>query len=194
MGVNNGSRVAAAGPKVGGGLWTMPLGTALPTDSTTALAVAAKCLGPISEDGVQPSRDTSLEDVPEWDGTTLATLLTSDNRKFSLTLLGVHDPDALKFVFGVANVTVVAAAGAVGTKVSVVDKGGEIADSVIVLEMLYKGIKQRKVIPIASAVVTDENPYIKGGLRGYTLELTAKKDATGSFTYEYNELNDAPGV
>ena len=187
MGINDGSKVAAAKPKVGGGLYWAPLGTALPTDSSTALNAAFKCMGPISEEGVRPSRDTSVEKVKEWDGSTLATLLSEESRAFEVTLYGVHDVDVLKFLFDSVNVVVTAAAGAVGTKLAVTDKGGKPEKGVLVLEMTH-----RKVVPVADPTITDEGAYVKGELRSYTVEVEALKDSAGAFSYEYTELDDAP--
>lgn len=190
MGVNNGSRVAAGRPRVGGGLYRAPLGTPLPTDSTTPLAAAYVPLGPISEDGIQPSRDTSTEKVKEWDGSTLAKLLSDESRTFEALLYGVLDPDVLEFVFGEANVTITPATSTSGTKIAVVDKGGQLDDCVLVFEMVHKGVKQRKILPVCSATCTGEENYVPGGLRGYTLEFEATKDASGAFTYEFDELSD----
>ena len=192
MGINDGSKVAAAKPKVGGGVYWAPLGTALPTDSTTALNAAFKCLGAISDDGVKPSRETNIEKEKEWDGSTLATLLTDESRTFSFTLKSVHDKDVLEFVFSPANVVVTAAAGAVGTKLAVTDKGGKPEKGVLVLEMTHGGVKQRKVVPVADPTITEEGDYVKGALRSYTVEVEALKDGAGAFSYEYTELDDAP--
>lgn len=193
MGLNNGSRVAASRPKVGGGVYWAPLGSTLPTDATTDLDAAFVCLGPVSEDGVQPSRDTSVERVREWDGSTLATLLSDENRAFEFTLLGAHDEDALSFVHGAANVTVTAAVtGATpsNTKLAVTDKGGQLAKGVLVLEMTHAGAKQRKVVPVAQPNVTGENAYVPGGLRGWTVSVEAEKDDSGNFSLEYADLGD----
>ena len=189
MGINNGSRVAAAKPKVGGGLYFAPLGTALPTDATTPLAAAFKALGPISQDGVRPSRDTSVEKVREWDGSTLASLLTDESRTFEVLLYGVHDVDALGFLFSDDNVTVTAASTTSGTKISIADKGGKPGKGALVIEMAHEGVKQRKVVPVADPTVTGEEPYVAGGLRGYTVEVEATKHDSGPSTYECAELN-----
>lgn len=194
MGINNGSRVAAARPKVGGGLYWAPAGTALPTDASTALSAEFICLGPVSEDGIQPSRDTSVEKVKEWDGSTLASLLSEESRTFEALLYGVHDPDVLKYIFGAENVTVTAATAATGTKIAIVDKGGQMQTGVLAFEMTYKGVKQRKLVPVADATCTGEEPYVPGGLRGYTLEFEAGKDASGAFSYEFDELDDKTGA
>ena len=55
--------VTAAKPKVGGAVYSAPLGTTLPTDATTALNVAFKALGYISEDGLKNKNSPSSENV-----------------------------------------------------------------------------------------------------------------------------------
>lgn len=186
MGVNTGTNVAAAKPKVGGGIYFAPLGTALPTDATTALAGTFIALGPVSEDGVQPSRDTNVDKIKEWDGSTLAQLLTDESRSFEIKFYGVFDADVQKFLYGTSNVTVTAAVpGTSGTKLAVLDKGGKPDQCVLVLEMLFGGKTMRKVIPIADCVVTDEEPYQGSALMGYTLTVEALKDTSSVRVYEY---------
>lgn len=45
--------VSTPKPKVGGAIFSAPLGTTLPTDATTALNVAFKGLGYVSEDDIR---------------------------------------------------------------------------------------------------------------------------------------------
>lgn len=190
MGANNSSRVGAAKPKIGGGIWWAPLGTVIPTDSTTALTAAFKCIGPISVAGVRPDRSVSSEKEREWDGSVLADLLTEENRSFEFDVLGVFDQDALNFIYGSAQVTITPATAVAGTRIAIVDKGGQQPPGVLVLEMQHNGIKQRKVVPVGQATVTSERAYIAGGLRGWTARVEATKDEAGAFVYEYDELND----
>ena len=49
---NNVANVVAGKPLAAGGVWIAPLGTALPTDETTALNAAFKSAGYIGEDGL----------------------------------------------------------------------------------------------------------------------------------------------
>lgn len=190
MGTNTGAKVAAAKPKIGGGLYKAPLGTTLPTDASAVLDAAFVSLGPISEDGIKPSRDTKTDKIKEWDGSTLANLLTDESRTFEVLLYGVFDADVQKFINGEDNVTVTPPTSSAGTKIAVTDKGGKPDQCVLVLEMVHGGKKMRKVLPIADPVVTGEEPYAGSGLMGYTVEIEALKDESGSRAYEYSEDTD----
>ena len=184
MGVNTGISVSAGLPMVGGGMSYAVLGSVLPTDASTALAVAYKRLGPISREGVRPAPSTNIEKVPEWDGSTLAALLTEESRSFEVTLYGVYDSDVNAYLFG-ANATVTPATVSAGKKVSVIDKGGKPDDAVIVFDMKHGKGRHRAILPNASAVITAENPWVATGLKAYTLTIEALKDASGNRLYEY---------
>lgn len=184
MGVNTGISVAASKPKVGGGMYYAPLGTTLPTDGTTELSAAFKALGPISEDGVQPSRDTSIEKIKEWDGSTLASLLTDESRSFEVVLYGVYDTDVNAYLFG-GDAVVTPATSSTGKTVAIQDKGGKPENAALVFEMRHGAGTHRVVVPNADAVITSENPWQGSQLKAYTLTVEALKDANGVRVYEY---------
>jgi hypothetical protein len=56
-GGNNDAQIIAPSPKIGGGLYRAPLGTTLPTDTTTSLNVAFISLGYVDDDGVTVNID-----------------------------------------------------------------------------------------------------------------------------------------
>lgn len=186
MGVNTGISVAASLPMLGGGMSFAPLTTALPVDASTPLAAAYKKLGPISREGVRPARTTNTEKIPEWDGSTLVSLVTETGRAFEVTMYGVYDSDVNLYLFG-ANATITPATASAGKKISVLDKGTKPDDAVIVFDMKHsneKG-KHRAIIPVADAVITAENPWTATGLKAYTLTIEAIKDSSGVRVYEY---------
>ena len=173
----------AAGKPFGGGISYAPLGATLPTDATTALDPAFKPLGPVSNDGVTPSRDTSVEKPKEWDGSTLANLLTDESRTFEIQFLGVFEQNLQEFLNRAENVTAGATAG--DPALSVQDKGGKPDQCVLVIDMQYAGKPMRKVVALADTVITGENPYAGTGLMGYTATVEALKDESGVRVYEY---------
>ena len=74
---NNVANVSSAKGVKGGYIFTAPVGTALPTDYTTALPEAWKCLGYISEDGYVETLDTDSEDIKDMNGDLMASPQTS---------------------------------------------------------------------------------------------------------------------
>lgn len=192
MSLPNTKNVAAAKPYAGGGVYyTSVLTTVLPTDATTALNAAFKPFGYIGEDGITPTRDTSVEKVKAFGGDVVAALLADEARSFEFVLLEVFSQDVQEFVHGTANVTVTAAVSGTGTKVAVQDKGGKPAKGIFVFELKHGAKRRRIVVPVGDPTVTGEEPYTDAGLNAYTIEVEAIKDASGVRVYDYM-LNDDP--
>ena len=99
MGVNTGISVAAGMPMVGGGMSRAILGTALPTDTSTALIAAYKRWARSRERACDPPAAPTSRRSPEWDGSTLASLLTDESRSFEVTLYGLYDSDVNEYLF-----------------------------------------------------------------------------------------------
>ena len=185
------TNVAAAKPSALGGVYYGPIGTALPTDASTALAAEYTALGYISEDGIAPSREMSSEQIKAWGGDIVAALVTDDAKSFEFTLLEVFSADVQKFVHGADNVTVTpadpAAIPPTPEKIAILDKAYKPEDCVFVFEMQHDGKKRRVVISNADNSITGEEPYTDGGLSAYTISCIALKDDTGTRVYEYLE-------
>lgn len=182
------TNVAAAKPSALGGVYYAPLGTALPTDATTALAATYVPLGYVSEDGISPSREMSSEQVKAWGGDIVAALVTDDAKSFEFTLLEVFSADVQRFVHGADNVTVTAASPgppATPEKIAILDKAYKPENCVFVFELQHDGKKRRVVISNSDNAITGEEPYTDGGLSAYTISSTALKDSTGVRVYEY---------
>lgn len=190
----NTANVAAMKPNTKGGVTYAPAATALPTDASTDLANTYNRLGYVSEDGIQPSRDTSIEKIKSWEGDVIAALKTDDARSFVVVCVEVFQANLNKFIYGAANTTFTPAAGAVGTKIAINDIAYEIPACVMTFEMIYGGARRRVVVPNASVVVTNENAWVAGDVAGYELTIEALKDASGNRVYDYAVLDDAPGT
>ena|SRR5690348_14157766 len=190
MAAPNTRNVSAAQPKVGGGVYWAPLGTALPTDSTTALVAAYKPLGYVSDAGITPSRDTSIDKPKAWGGDTVAALQTDESLSYEWTLIEVFSDEVRKFVHGTANVTTTAPAAGQGTKLAILDKGGKPANCVLVFDMKYGSKTRRVVLPVSDNVVSGEAPYSDSDLSAFTITSEALKDSSGVRMYEFNQNDD----
>lgn len=183
------ANVAAFKPAVSGGVLFGVTGTSLPTDASTSLTNFTP-LGYISEDGIQPSRDTSIEKVKSWEGDVVAALLTDDSQSFVFKLIEVFQEDVNKFLYGSSNVTYSSATSSANTKISIKDKAFKPLSCVLVFEMVYGAKKARVIVPAADISVTGEDPYVAGGVAAYEVTVEALKDSSGVRAYRYYELDD----
>lgn len=184
--------VGARKPMVGGGVYYVAGTTALPTDATTALdpTIIEGALGYISEEGIQPTRETNVEKVKAWGGDIVAALLNDESASFEFTLLETFRENVAKFVYGAGNVTVTAPTTDAGTKLNILDKGGKPEQGVFVFDMKHGNKRERVVVPVGDPVITGEEPWTDGGLSAYTVEVEAIKDDEGTRIYRYMENDD----
>ena len=178
MGATN---VTAAKPKVGGAIYVAPVGTTLPTDTSTALNAAFKALGYASEDGLTNSYSPETDSIKAWGGDVVLSLMTGREDKFSFTLIESISDEVLKLVYGSTNVT-----GSLAAGLSVSANTKDLEDHAFVVEMVLRGnVAKRIVIPIAKVTEIGEVTYSDGDAVGYAVTITASADASGNTHYEY---------
>ncbi|MCC9746739.1 phage tail protein, partial [Streptococcus agalactiae] len=86
MGANS-SNVTTAKPKIGGAIYTAPLGTELPKDTASELNKAFKSLGYISEDGLSNEDKRESEEIQAWGGDVVESAQKSKADKFTYALI-----------------------------------------------------------------------------------------------------------
>jgi hypothetical protein len=178
---NSVANVTAGKPKTGGAIFTAPIGTTLPTDTTTALDAAFKCLGYVSEDGVVNANSPETENVKAWGGDTVLTTTSERNDTFQFTLLEVLNIEVLKLIYGADNVT-----GTLETGIAIKVNNAEQDDFVMVIDMIMRGgVAKRFVIPNGSVSEVGDITYADGEAVGYETTVTAMPDETGQTHYEY---------
>ncbi len=178
---NTAANVTVGKPKVGGAIYVAPLGTTLPTDSTTALDAAFTCLGYVSEDGVTNSNSPESDNVKAWGGDTVLILQTDRPDSFSLTLLEGLNKDVLETIYGSNNVAVDAQGN-----ITVKATADEMTGHAWVFEMIMKGNRaKRTVIPNGTISELGDIVYKDDEAVGYNVTIQDVPDASGVYHYEY---------
>jgi len=167
-------------PKVGGAIYSAPLGTALPTDATTALDVGFLSLGYISEDGLTNENSPESENIKAWGGDTVLTVQTGKEDSFSYKLIEATNINVLKEVYGDANVT-----GDLDTGITITANSTPLEGHVIVIDMILKNSLKRVVVPAATVSEIGEIMYQDSDAIGYETTIIGVPDETGNTHYEY---------
>lgn len=153
-----------------GELYVAPTGTALPSDTSTALNAAFKGLGYFNEDGVTESFERDTEDITAWQNAArVRTVITSAKATYTGTLIQTN-VDVIETVFGVT----VSQTGAHGTYT--INPGATSGRKAWVLEVIDGDEVKR--ISIAEGEITEigETTYATGEPIGYAITLEAYTD------------------
>jgi hypothetical protein len=180
------NKVTSAKPKIGGAIYSAPLGTTLPTDATTELNTAFKALGYISEDGLVNENTASTENLKAWGGDIVDVVQTEKTDKFTYTLIESLNIDVLKEIYGKDNVE-----GDLETGITIKANTKELEHHSVVIEMILKGgVLKRIVIPNGKVGEVGEIKYTDSEMVGFETTLNAFPDSKANTHYEYIKKNN----
>lgn len=163
----------------GGYIFVAPVGTTLPTDYSTALPSAYKCLGFISEDGYVETVDSDSEDLVDMNGDLMDSPQTSRVESAQLTLAEIKAM-TLKLMYGDENVT--DKAGVITVK----HNGNSNGTWVVVLDLLLKNNRKwRKAVPLFQCSELDDLTLAVGELAARALTAKYLTDGDGNTCYDY---------
>lgn len=181
--LNVGQILAASPVAATGGLYRAPLGTTLPTDTTTAIAAPFNGLGYVDEDGVTLAIDRPNTPAYAWGGLKVAALQQHFNPSLSFKLMQVLDPDNMKAVFSDSNVTVTAATVSSGTITTVAINGLLNVNSTWVVSGFYQSETFRIAVPNARVTSTRDIKFTHKALAMYDCTLEMFPDSSGNSMY-----------
>lgn len=174
---NNAGNVSAGKPKVGGAIFTAPLGTTLPTDAVSPLGDEWENVGYISEDGVTNSNSPESDGIQAWGGDIVYNAQTEKEDNWDFTMIEVTNPVALKVVYGEDNVS-----GDLTTGITVKANAEIQEERAYVIDMVLRGTTLKRVV-IARGQVTEveDIEYTDGDLIGYGTTISAHPDEAIGF-------------
>ena len=178
---NTALNVTAGKPKTTGAIWAAPVGTDLPTDTSTALDAAFACLGYCADSGLVNSTNLESETIKAWGGDTVLSIQTSKDDKYKFTLIEVLNVDVLKFVYGSANVS-----GDLQNGLTITANNGDVEEKAIVIDMILRdNTAKRIVIPDCKISEVGDITYSDSAAVGYETTVDCIPDEDGNTHYEY---------
>lgn len=177
---NDATLVATGKPKTGGAVFYAPVGSNIPTDATTALDAAFKCLGYCSEDGLTNALSISGGSIKAWGGETVHNYEDGFSNNFKFKLIEILNVMVLKAVYGEKNVT-----GDLENGIHVSVTGQPHEDGVWVVDMVMNSYVKRIVVPRAKITAVGEIVYKDNTVAGFDTTISAAPDANGVYHHEY---------
>lgn len=166
---NTSKNVGTGKPSVNGAIWRAPYGTTAPTDATTSLASAFKCLGYISEDGLENENSRDTTDIKAWGGDIVQTTQTEVSDTFKFTCIEGLNAEVLKAVYGDDYVSVDSSTKAITVQANT----AEVEACAWVIDTIVNGAQKRIVIPNGKMTELGTITYKDDEVLGYEITVTA---------------------
>ncbi len=185
MGTEN---VVAGRPKSGTAcIYAAPSGTALPTDSSTALAAAFLSCGYIGDDGVQETESRDSSTIKAWGTDTVKVLQTDYGLTYQFSFIEELNVNVQKLLNGPGNVTATAATAAHGNQLAIQRKSDPLPHNVWVVEIADGNAGKRIALGDAQITAKGDVTYSDSTVVTRQITLTCFPDDTGTYGFEYSD-------
>lgn len=178
--------VVAPKPNIGGGVYVAPLATALPTDSTTALAVAFLSSGYIDTKGVEEDNAGNTSKIHAWGGDLVKVVRSQFDVSYQFNMIEILSANANGIAYGTANVTATAATATVGNLLAVKVKNIVLPRQIFCVDMIDGIASVRVVIPNGQVTTLGKVTYADNGAAMLPVTVTAYPDSFGVNAYKYS--------
>lgn len=182
---NNSQNAIVGKPSVLGGIFVAPLGTALPTNESTALSNAYTSVGYLTDAGLVRGRKVDSETKRAWGGDPLVVLDKGKTRTAKFGFAEYLNAQVQKLVHGEDNVTETAATSTVGRKLVIKDKDVVLPHYVWVVQLFHGSAVGRIIFPDAQLTEFDDITYKDDDIAAYPVTLTQFANANGDYALEY---------
>lgn len=177
---NSAANVSVGKPSITGAIYRAPKGTTLPTDATTALDAAFKCLGYCSDAGLVNSNAATGGSIKAWGGERVYDYISEKPDTFNFNLIECLNEEVLKTVYGDKNVS-----GTLSTGITINATVEDTETCAWVIEMVLNGgVLKRIVIPEAKVTAVADITYSDEAAIGYNTTISAYA-VNGITHYEY---------
>lgn len=179
--------VVAGKPLTTGGILSGPIGTALPTDVTTAITAGIEAVGYISDDGVSETMNRETDKIKAWGGDVVKIVQTEHSVTYEYTMIEYLSKLVNQEVYGEPNVTATAATVSTGNLLAVKVTADQLPHRVRVLEIKDGNARVRIVLPDSQITEVGDVSYQDGAVIAYPVTVEAFPDATGVKAYKYSD-------
>lgn len=184
---NNDNRNINIGKPAGvtGAAFRSPLGTAVPTNETTAKNVLFKNVGYLSDAGVVRAIGETSTSIKAWGGSIVRKVSSDHDVTYQFTMLETLNPEAAKTFYGDSNVTTTAGTGSTSTKTAIVVKANVSQKNAWIFELADSPAIGRIVVPNGEVTARGDVSWVDTATVAYSVTVTAYEDSAGNKAYEY---------
>ena len=189
------ANVYAAAPLITGSLRVAPKGTTMPTDATAALDAAFADLGYIGADGFTEKLDRVTAKKRAFGGRVIKVTQSEFNATLQLVLVESLRAEALKAVYGAANVQITAATSGHGNQVTVHKNGIKLPHLAWVMDTADEELsaKYRSCISDGQVTTTGDVKVVHTDTIEYPITIECFEDASGDNIVTYTDDGQKSG-